>query len=97
MDSGHFWLCNTPHQAAVSYEAKGPYGRIVTWAALQHQKTKPVFACYNAHVDAEKRGVFENYDSRTGRGLDKKDRIRCNNFSWSGVFTIEFILGWEEE
>ena len=47
-------------------------------------------------VEAEKRGIFENYDSRTNRGLDKKNRIQCNNFSWSSVFIIEFILGWSE-
>ncbi len=52
LESGHFWLCDTPHQAAVSYEARGPYGRIVTWATLQDRKTKQVFTCYNAHVDA---------------------------------------------
>lgn len=46
-------------------------------------------------VDEEKGGIFENYDSRTNRGLDKKNRIRCNNFSWSSVFIIELILGWE--
>ncbi len=47
-------------------------------------------------VEAEKRGIFENYDSRTNRGLDKKNRIQCNNFSWSSVFVIEFIVGWNE-
>ena len=40
--------------------------------------------CFN-----EKTGIYENYDSRSGRGL-------CYNcFSWSGVFIIEFILNWE--
>lgn len=38
--------------------------------------------------DAEKSGVYENYDSRTGKGLC------CNQFSWSSVFIIEFILNW---
>lgn len=37
--------------------------------------------CYN-----EKGGIYENYDSLTGKGLC------CNNFSWSCVFIIEFIL-----
>ena len=36
--------------------------------------------------DAEKRGIHENYDSRTGKGLC------CDHFSWSSVFVIEFIL-----
>ena len=45
-------------------------------------------------VEAEKRGIFENYDPRTNRGLDKEDRVRCANFSWSCVFIMEFILGW---
>lgn len=48
-------------------------------------------------VAAEPRGIFENYDSRTKRGLDKKNRIRCDGFSWSCIFIIEFILGWKEE
>ena len=34
-----------------------------------------------------KDGIYENYDSITGRGLC------CNHFSWSCVFIIEFILG----
>ncbi len=37
---------------------------------------------------AEKRGVFENYDAKTGEGLC------CDHFSWSSVFIIEFILNW---
>lgn len=41
--------------------------------------------CYN-----EKRGIFENYDSITGEGLDR------NHFSWSGVFIIEFILNFDK-
>ena len=38
--------------------------------------------CYN-----EKNGIFENYDSITGEGQ------RCENFSCSCAFIIEFILG----
>ena len=37
-------------------------------------------------VYAEKRGIFENYDSLTGKGLC------CDHFSWSCVFINEFIL-----
>ena len=40
-------------------------------------------ACYN-----EKGGIYENYDSKTGKGLC------CDHFSWSSVFIIEFILNW---
>lgn len=36
----------------------------------------------------DKRGIFENYDSVTGKGLC------CDHFSWSSVFVIEFILNW---
>ncbi len=36
--------------------------------------------------DKEKNGIFENYDSKTGKGLC------CNRFSWSSVFIMEFIL-----
>lgn len=39
--------------------------------------------CYN-----EKRGIYENYDSVTGKGLC------CDHFSWSCVFIREFILNW---
>ncbi|MBR3966743.1 MAG: hypothetical protein IKJ91_06700 [Clostridia bacterium] len=39
---------------------------------------------------AERDGICENYDSKSGKGLC------CNNFSWSSVFLIEFILGFEE-
>lgn len=39
--------------------------------------------CYNEH-----NGIFENYDSITGRGLC------CDHFSWSCVFIAEFILNW---
>ena len=34
----------------------------------------------------EQNGIFENYDSITGKGL------YCNNFSWSAAFIIEFLL-----
>ena len=37
--------------------------------------------CYN-----EKNGIYENYDSVTGKGLC------CDHFSWSCVFITEFIL-----
>lgn len=38
--------------------------------------------------DSEKGGIFENYDSKTGKGLC------CDHFSWSCVFIREFILNW---
>ena len=38
----------------------------------------------------EKNGIFENYDSITGKGL------YCGHFSWSCVFIIEFILNFNE-
>ncbi len=37
----------------------------------------------------DKGGVYENYDSVTGKGL------YCNHFSWSCVFILEFILNWD--
>lgn len=37
--------------------------------------------CYN-----QRDGIYENYDSITGKGL------YCNHFSWSSVFIIEFIF-----
>lgn len=36
----------------------------------------------------EKDGIFENYDSRTGKGLC------CDHFSWSCTFILEFIKNW---
>lgn len=39
--------------------------------------------CFN-----EKSGIYENYDSVTGKGLC------CDHFSWSCVFIREFILNW---
>lgn len=39
-----------------------------------------------AMCDNEKSGIYENYDSRTGKGLC------CDCFSWSCVFLNEFIL-----
>jgi len=38
----------------------------------------------------EKKGIFENYDSITGKGL------YCGHFSWSCVFLIEFILNFNK-
>lgn len=37
-----------------------------------------------------KDGIYENYDSITGKGLC------CNHFSWSCVFIIEFILNFND-
>lgn len=39
--------------------------------------------CFN-----EKTGIYENYDSLSGKGLC------CDHFSWSCVFILEFILNW---
>ncbi len=39
----------------------------------------------------EKTGIYENYDSISGKGLC------CNSFSWSAVFIMEFILNWEDK
>ncbi len=36
----------------------------------------------------EKDGIFENYNSRTGKGLC------CDHFSWSCTFILEFIKNW---
>lgn len=36
--------------------------------------------------DEEKNGIFENYDSRTGKGMG------CGCFSWSSAFIVEYIL-----
>lgn len=36
----------------------------------------------------EKNGIFENYDSITGKGLC------CDHFSWSCTFILEFIMNW---
>lgn len=40
--------------------------------------------------DRNKDGIYENYDSKTGKGLC------CDHFSWSCVFVIEFILNFNE-
>ena len=37
----------------------------------------------------EKGGIYENYDSITGKGLC------CNHFSWSSVFILEFIFNFD--
>ncbi len=82
---------------------RGPVWLNVAWFAAKGLQ-KYGFAVANTlrenllkMVAAEPRGIFENYDPRTNRGLDKRNRITCNNFSWSCVFIIELILGWEEE
>ncbi len=100
--NGHMPTVAYDHPAYELEYWRGPVWLNVAWFAAKGLK-KYGFAVAEtirrnilAMVDAEKRGIFENYDSRTGRGLDKKDRIRCNNFSWSGVFIIELILGWSD-
>lgn len=40
-------------------------------------------ACYQ-----NKDGIYENYDSVSGKGLC------CDHFSWSSVFILEFIYNW---
>jgi len=41
--------------------------------------------------DAQKEGIYENYDSLTGKGLC------CDHFSWSSAFIIEFILNFNRQ
>lgn len=36
-------------------------------------------------VDSEKKGIFEYYNSKTGKGIGAKQ------FSWSAVFVLEFL------
>ena len=98
------------HMPTVAYDAPGyelEYWRGPVWLNVAYFAAKglknygfPVADTIRKNiltlVEEEKRGIFENYDSRTNRGLDKAHRIRCANFSWSAVFIIEFILGWEE-
>jgi putative isomerase len=42
-------------------------------------------------VRGETAQIFENYDPLTGQGLGVKQ------FSWSAVFTIEFLLNWDSQ
>jgi hypothetical protein len=42
-------------------------------------------------VDGDREWLREYYDSKTGAGLGAR------RFSWTGVFTIAFILDWENE
>lgn len=39
-------------------------------------------------VDANKDGIYENYDSKEKKGL------HWHSFSWSACFVIEFVLNW---
>ena len=48
LDSGTFWLSDTPHVAGSSLSGK--YPRISTWAQLQQGSAKPFFV-FNTHID----------------------------------------------
>ena len=51
LDSGHFWLSETPNVESVSYEAGEGHIRICTWVKLKDKSTGAVFYAYTAHVD----------------------------------------------
>lgn len=71
---------------------RGPTWLNVAYFALSGLKKYGYNELYNKYkdnilnaCDAEKRGIFEYYDSRSGKGLGAKQ------FGWSSVFIIEFI------
>lgn len=51
LDSGHFWLSETPSIESPSYEAGADHIRICTWVKLKDKATGAVFYAYTAHVD----------------------------------------------
>lgn len=51
LDSGHFWLSETPNIESPSYEAGADHIRICTWVKLKDKSTGAVFYAYTAHVD----------------------------------------------
>ena len=69
MDSGHFWLSETPEVAgSKGWDAK--YPRICTWAHLNDLRTGKKFWMFNLHMDH--RGV----EARKQSALLVMDRIR---------------------
>ena len=69
MDSGHFWLSETPEVAgSKGWDAK--YPRICTWAQLKDLRTGKKFWMFNLHMDH--RGV----EARKQSALLVMDRIR---------------------
>ncbi len=51
MDSGQFWLSQTPEIPSKGWEAN--FHRIVTWVELKHLASSTTFRYYNTHFDHE--------------------------------------------
>lgn len=49
LESGHFWLSETPDQPSIGWDAACP--RIVTWALLYDKVARRDVACFNLHLD----------------------------------------------
>lgn len=93
----HFYpLFPTVSYSNEKYDAqdywRGPTWLNVAYFSLCGLKKYGYVDLYNQYkenilniCDAEKRGIFEYYDSRTGKGLGAKQ------FGWSSVFIMEFI------
>lgn len=92
--------CKMPTVSFDNPEYSNDYWRGPTWINTAYFAAKGLkIYGYNDVADAiknsvldmcfyDKGGLFQNYNSITGEGQYRK----CNNFSWSSVFVIEFIL-----
>lgn len=51
LDSGNFWLSETPDRPSFGWEAK--YRRICSWGKFRDMKNKTIFFFFNVHFDHE--------------------------------------------
>jgi endonuclease/exonuclease/phosphatase family metal-dependent hydrolase len=60
LDSGDFWLSETPGAPSIGWDAKC-CNRICSWVLLQHRRTRASFYFFNAHYDHQ--GVVARRES----------------------------------
>lgn len=73
LNSGFFWLSETPQRPSTSYDDKSAYGRIITWAQLKDKATGVEFYVYSNHFGFGETGQLKSQEQLGNTVADLED------------------------
>ncbi len=87
VDSGHFWLSETPHIPSIGYGATEEYARITTWVRLKDKATGVELYAYSAHF-----AVTETFHIRAmEQFMNAFDKLKKGTYAFvAGDFNIRY-------
>lgn len=82
MDSGYFWLSDTPHLPSISYGAGvgETHYRISSWVKLRDKSTGAVFYAYSTHFDVSDTAHYKSMRQY----LDLFDEMNAEDYAFVG-------------